>query len=208
MAKLSKFGKVVEPWKRPQAAAPLGYRQNQTQRFILHKPTYSFHLAGTGARPRSCGNCAPDPGNTAEVAGEGASQRLHVGQGGQETGLWPKAGGGRKLTQYLREHPVALSLKRTLSGPWVLSAGWAREAMQSPQDFGGLGVGPADLGSPTVLPLSRPSPPPPASPTPAGSGSALPVKARLAFSSFCVPYKALASVAQFFSNPLNFKNRH
>lgn len=80
-----------------------------------------------------------------------------MGQGGQETGLWPKAGGGRKLTQYLREHPVALSLKRTLSGPWVLSAGWAREAMQSPQDFGGLGVGPADLGSPTVLPLSRPS---------------------------------------------------
>lgn len=45
-------------------------------------------------------------------------------------------------------------------------------------------------------------------PSPAGVGSALPVKAELEFSCFCIPHKALASVAQFFSNPLSFKNRH
>lgn len=36
-----------------------------------------------------------------------------MGQGGQETGLWPKAGGGQKLAQYLSEHPAALSPKHT-----------------------------------------------------------------------------------------------
>lgn len=41
--------------------------------------------------------------------------------------------------------------------------------------------------------------------TPAGLGTVLPVKAGLDSSSFCVPYKALASVPPFLSNPLNLR---
>lgn len=106
-------------------------------------------------------------------------------------------------------HPIAIPLKhahflalgaedRLGGGGHVFTSGFQ-------QWVAGL----AALGSPAV-PAPFPGPPIPAasSPTPAGLGSALPVKAELEFSSFCIPHKALASVAQFFPNPLSFKNRH
>lgn len=117
----------------------------------------SFRLAGSGARPRSCQSCAPGPGNTAEVGGEGARPGTTCGPGrtGRETGLWPKAGGGQKLTQDLSERPVALSLKHThfLALDAELSLGQGGYAIIS-----GLGVGPAALGAQLCCLSPGPSP--------------------------------------------------
>lgn len=73
-------------------------------------------------------------------------------------------------------------------------------------DLSGMGVCLAALESPPTSYLRELAAF--TSPTPAGWGPAQPVKAGLYFSKFCIPYKELASVARFFSNPLNFKNRH
>lgn len=62
--------------------------------------------------------------------------------------------------------------------------------------------------TPLRVQLRPPALPTPTAPVGLSWESALPVKAGFDFSSFCIPYKALASVTRFFSNPLNFKNRH